>query len=269
MNVATKKPSEMEFQKFQHLIQEKVGIYLSPRKIHLLNGRLSKRLQYHDCGSYSDYFNLITSKKGRQELQLAIDLITTNETYFFREPKHFDFLIQNVLKARASKSRLRIWSAASSTGEEPYSIAMTLAAHCSTSWELLASDVNQEVLQKAKKGIFVNKRTNGISEHFRTRFCRQGTGAFEDHMRVVPTLRSQVLFKHINLIDTLPDIGIFDVVFLRNVMIYFKPQTQKQLIAKLYNHVRPGGYLFIGHSESLQGINDQFRAVQPAIYRRS
>lgn len=266
MNMPVVTPSLSEFQKFQSLIEEKAGIHLSPHKIHLLNGRLSKRLRQLNCRSYRQYFEMITANTGKYELQMAIDLITTNETYFFRELKHFDFLRDRVIPT--CNEPLRIWSAACSTGEEPYSIAMQLSSHCRKSWEIFASDISTEALKKAKRAIYSDHRTDGIPNNYRKRYCLKGIDEYDGHIRIEPKLRAKVNFLNVNLMEALPEIGVFDVIFLRNVMIYFERDTQSRLIEKLTRFIKPGGYLFVGHSESLQGISANFRSIQPAIYQR-
>jgi chemotaxis protein methyltransferase CheR len=268
MQPTTVVPSDIEFLQFQRLIEDKTGIFLPVQKKTLLNSRLSKRVVATNSKSYTAYFKFITSHQGGEELQRALELITTNETYFFRERKHFDFLRERVLPVFPRGRTLRIWSAAASTGEEPYSIAMELSTHCVSPWEILASDINSDVLRRAERAIYLDERTSGITPEFRQQFCRRGIGEFSGHLRLVPIIRESVTFRQLNLTQPFPDIGTFDVIFIRNVMIYFERATQQDVVRRLYSHLNPHGYLFIGHSESLHSVSTQFRSIQPAIYQR-
>src|SRR3954468_20522102 len=163
-------PSDQEFYLFQQLILQRLGIFLPLQKKALLTNRLWKRLRECDLNSYEDYYNFIVGKKGEAELHLAMELITTNETYFFREQKHFDYLEQSILPNFKSGKKLRVWSAAASTGEEPYSIAMLLADKCQTEWELECSDVNKTVIEQARRAIYPNARIQNIPRNYLHRF---------------------------------------------------------------------------------------------------
>ena len=260
--------SDKEFSKYQQLIEDRVGIYLHAGKKDLLCNRLSKRLRAREVENYSDYYQLITSDQEGGELEKAIALITTNETYFFREEKHFDFLKNIALKQEDKTRPFRVWCGACSSGEEAYSIAMVLTHCCMDNWELVASDVNAEVIARARQGIYENVRTSGIPKSFLHRFCRKGIGEYEGHLRVIPGLRKKISFQIINLNAALPMMGFYDVVFLRNVMIYFTPETQRQVVGRVAKCLRPGGYLFLSHSESLHDLTGVFETVKPSIYRR-
>ena len=260
---------EEEFQQFRSWLHKTAGISLSPAKKPLVSGRLSKRLKHHRLSSYGEYFRLITQSNGADELQIALDLLTTNETYFFREPKHFDFLKAEVLPHAKPGQPFRLWSAASSSGEEPYTLAMTLADNLnSTPWEIVASDISLRVLEKARTGHYSLDRTEGIPKHLLSRYCLKGTGAQEGTFLIERALRSRVQFVQINLNNALPRIGEFDVIFLRNVMIYFDMDTKREVVARMLPHLKSGGYLFVSHSESLNGINDSLKLVRPSIYRK-
>lgn len=171
MESATPIPTDKEFQLFQQLIQEKLGIFLPAQKKALLSNRLWKRLQICGVKGFSDYYRFIQSSQGKSELDIALELITTNETYFFREPKHFDYLKDEILPDLKADDSFRVWSAASSTGEEPYSIAMTLRDRCPCDWELLCSDVNRTVVEQAKVGIYPDVRVKHIPPEYLRRFC--------------------------------------------------------------------------------------------------
>ena len=260
--------TEQEFTQFQGLLFKLAGISLSPAKKSLVSGRLVKRLQHCQLESYGDYFKLLTSGRNTAELQIALDLLTTNETYFFREPKHFDLLRDRILPQRRPGS-FRVWSAACSSGEEPYSIAMLLADQIGDSgWEILASDISTRVLEKARAGHYILDRTSHIPRDYLSRFCLKGIGSQQGTFLVEKRLRSKVSFKQINLNEPLPGVGEFDVIFLRNVMIYFNMDTKREVVARLLGTLRPGGYLIIGHSESLNGVADGLQLVVPSVYRK-
>ncbi len=257
-----------EFEKFRELIFQIAGISMSPAKKTLVAGRLAKRLNLHHLASYMDYYNLVTRKGSEAELQVAVDLLTTNETHFFREPKHFDFMRDRILAGHPKGRALRVWSAASSTGEEPYSIAMQLADLLGdTSWEIVASDLSTQVLEKAKRGLFPMQRADEIPRHYLSRFCLKGTGTQEGSFLVSRELRSRVSFMQINLNETLPKLGEFDVIFLRNVMIYFDNNTKREVVHRMLPLLKPGGHLLIGHSESLNGVTDAYRMIVPSVYQ--
>lgn len=258
---------DSEFQQFQTWLHQSTGIHLSPAKKALVAGRLTKRLKHLELHSFGDYFQFIKQHSATAELQVAIDLLTTNETYFFREPKHFDFLQQKVLPQIAPAKTFRIWSAASSSGEEAYSIAMTLADNLiSTPWEIFGSDISTQVLAIARNGHYSMARARTIPPDLLSKYCLKGTGRQEGTFLIERNLRSRVSFAQINLNERLPDIGSFDVIFLRNVMIYFDQETKRKVIERILPQLKPGGYLLVSHSESLNGITDALRIVSPSIY---
>jgi chemotaxis protein methyltransferase CheR len=267
MESATPIPTEKEFQLFQQLIQEKLGIFLPAQKKALLSNRLWKRLQACQVQRFSDYYHLILSPEGKNELNTALELITTNETYFFREQKHFDYLQDNILPRYRTGANFRVWSAAASTGEEPYSIAMVLKDRCQSDWELLCSDVNRSVIEQAKVGIYPDVRARNIPPEYLRRYCRKGIGPQQGNIRAVAELREAVQFFTLNLHEAFPDIGKFDLVFLRNVLIYFENENKTRILERIAEKLKPGGILFVGHSESLHGLSSRFTPVQPAIYQ--
>jgi len=260
-------PSDKEFYLFQQLILNKLGIFLPIQKKALLTNRLWKRLREWNLDSYEDYYRLILGKDGDAELDLALELITTNETYFFREQKHFDYMVQFILPEFKHGRKLRVWSAAASTGEEPYSIAMLLADQCQSSWELECSDVNNSVIEQARRAIYPAARIRNIPDSYLHRFCRKGVGPQEGYVRVTQELREKVNFTTLNLHYDFPDIGKFDLVFLRNVLIYFENDTKSKVLDRIANVLNPGGVLFVGHSESLHGVTSRFTPIKPAIYK--
>lgn len=261
--------SDQEFDQFQRFIFEAAGITMSASKKALIGGRLAKRLPVHGCRSYGDYFGVLKSGAATGEVQIAIDLLTTNETYFFREPKHFAFLRQQALAAARRGGPFRVWSAASSSGEEAYSIAMVLA-DCmpGAQWEVVGSDISQRVLEKARAGHYPMERTEHVPQQYLQRFCLKGIDAAAGTMLIERGLRSRVQFVQVNLNQALPQMGQFDIVFLRNVMIYFNGDTKRQVVARVLSTLRPGGHLCIGHSESLNDISTGVRALAPAIFQK-
>jgi len=259
--------SDREFASFQGLIRQVAGISLAPSKKALVAGRLAKRLKHHGLDSYADYYRLLDAQ--RDERQVAVDLLTTNETYFFREPKHFEFLRDRVLPQHPAERALRVWSAACSSGEEPYSVAMLLAEHLGgRPWEIFASDISTRVLERARHGVYALDSVRGMTTELLHTHCLKGTGSQEGSFAVDPALRRRVSFAQINLNTTLPELGEFDVIFLRNVLIYFEPSTKREVVARLQAKLRRGGYLFVGHSESLNGLADGLQTVVPAVYRK-
>jgi chemotaxis protein methyltransferase CheR len=261
--------TDREFMQFQRFIYDAAGIFMANGKQALVSGRLAKRLAHYQLNSYGDYLRLLESRAQPAELQVAVDLLTTNETYFFREPKHFALLRDLATEARDKKQTLRVWSAASSSGEEPYSIAMVMADVLGdAAWEVLGTDISTRVLERARSGHYPMERASQMPPAYLKRFCLKGQGCEAGTMLIERPLRQRVQFRHLNLNEPLPKIGSFDVIFLRNVMIYFNLETKRQVVARLLAQLRPGGYFLIGHSETLNDINDTLLAVAPSIYRK-
>jgi len=261
--------SDQEFAHFQRFIFDAAGITLADSKKMLVTSRLGGRVQHLGFSSFAQYFRLLNSGENPAEVQRAIDLLTTNETYFFREPRHFEFLEKQVAALPARHSPIRIWSAAGSTGEEAYSIAMLLEDRFQgRPWEIVASDISSRVLDRARAGHYPMERARHVPRTYLQRFCLKGTGKLQDTLLVDRALRSKVSFLQINLNDRLPTIGTFDFVFLRNVLIYFNQKTKREVVARALSVLQPGGWLFIGHSENLNGISEAVKAAAPAIYRK-
>ncbi|MBC7701487.1 CheR family methyltransferase [Aquabacterium sp.] len=260
--------TDQEFNRFQHFIFEAAGISMASSKKALVSGRLSRRLQARQLNSFTEYFNLLSSGQAKEEVQTAIDLLTTNETYFFREPKHFE-LLKALAQAHKPGQPFWAWSAASSTGEEAYSMAMVLADSLGSSpWEILGSDISTRVLQRARTGQFPMERARNIPQPYLKRFCLKGMDEQDGTMLVARALRQRVRFIQANLNEALPKLGTFDVIFLRNVMIYFNGDTKRQVVARVISMLKPGGHFCIGHSESLNDISDALVPVAPSIYRK-
>ncbi len=266
---STKPITDAEFAKFQRFIFEAAGISMADAKKALVTGRLTKRVAFHQLDSFGDYFKLLASGEHPGEVQMAVDLLTTNETYFFREIKHFEFLRKQALVARSLSHPFRVWSAASSSGEEAYSMAMVLEDCMQTTpWEILGTDISTRVLEGARRALYSMERGRHIPHDYLRRFCRKGAGQFEGMLLVDRLLRSKVAFRQVNLNVPLPELGQFDVVFLRNVMIYFNNATKRQVVARVIATIKPGGYFCVGHSESLNDITQAVQMVAPSIYKK-
>ena len=262
--------TDQEFALFQRFIFDAAGITLPPSKKALVSGRLASRLRLHQIQRYGEYYRLLHDGSHPEELQVAINLLTTNETYFFREPKHFDFLRQQALAARGSNQMFRVWSAASSSGEEAYSIAMVLA-DClgeERAWEVLGTDISTRVLQGAQRAHYPMERARHVPADYLRRFCLKGQQEYQDTLLIGRSLRQRVSFRQLNLNVPLPQIGQFDVIFLRNVMIYFSNDTKRQVVARVVAALKPGGHFLVGHSESLNDLSAAVQPLAPSIYRR-
>jgi chemotaxis protein methyltransferase CheR len=261
--------SDHEFRLFQRMIFDVAGISMSVSKKQLVCGRLARRVKHYGLKSYAEYFRIIEKPDAENERQIAIDLLTTNETYFFREPKHFDLLREEVLPPLAGRQTVRIWSAACSSGEEPYSLAMTLAECLGAQpWEIMASDICMRVLEKARSGHYAMERAEDIPPHLLSRYCLKGVSDQAGTFLIERSLRSRIQFLQINLNAPIPKVGEFDVIFLRNILIYFDLPTKQQVLGRLLPHLRPGGYFVIGHSESLHGVTDALSMQMPSVYRK-
>ena len=263
-----------DFTALRTLVKRLTGINLTEQKRELVYGRLSRRLRALNLSSFRDYRRLLVENSS--ELVQLTNAITTNLTAFFREPHHFDYLREQVLKPRAAdprgSRRVRIWSAGCSTGEEPYSIAMTVleAIPELARWDLriLATDLDSDVLQRAQRGLYAADRVSGMDSKRLARFFveeRSGTGSA---YRITPALASLITFKQLNLMHKLPMRGPLDVIFCRNTVIYFDKQTQRELFGRFAVLQRAGDMLFLGHSESLFKVSDSYTLIGRTIYRR-
>lgn len=262
--------TDQEFVLFQRLIYRIAGVSLSEAKKVLLVGRLARRLRAYGFTSFTQYYRLLTGGESPEELQTMVDQLTTHETCFFREPKHFDFLRDEIIRKRKGGASFRVWSAASSSGEEVYSLAMVLADHLpNTPWEVIGSDISTQVLAKAATGHYSLARTEGIPAEYLARYCLKGVRSHAGTFLIAPELRQKTGFYQINLMRPIdPRIGEFEVIFLRNVMIYFDLPTKTKVVNNLLPRLASGGYLIIGHAETLNGITDRLEAVLPTIYRK-
>ena len=267
--------TEGEFNKLRKLLYDRFGFNLSDQKRTLVIERLQKVLRQRGFSSFSQYYEYVIQDPTGQALLELIDRISTNHTFFFREQEHFSFLREVVLpevmerNAAARQKKLRIWSAGCSSGEEPYSVAIELGKYFQSAikeWDvaILATDISTSVLAKAESGIYNDNQLQGIDAALRRSFFLQ----VDQGWQVRPEVRKLVTFRRLNLmLDKYPFRGLFDLILCRNVMIYFDTATREQLVARFARYTQPGGYLFIGHSESLTRENQYFRYVQPAVYR--
>jgi len=261
--------SDQEFSQFQTWLYNVAGIHMSVAKKPLICGRLAKRLQEFQLASYGEYFSLLQSGRAPGEAQIAIDLLTTNETHFFREPKHFDFLRARVLAEHPRGRTFRVWSAACSSGEEVYTIAMVLHSVLGDApWDVTGSDLSTRVLERAQRGQYPMQRAEEIPREYLQEYCLKGVGAQDGTLLIDRKLRARTRFAQVNLKLAPPALGEFDVIFLRNVMIYFDLPMKQSVVARLAGLLKPGGWLFIGHSENLQGVSSELEGIAPAIYRK-
>jgi chemotaxis protein methyltransferase CheR len=278
MGWANAQLGDAEYEFLCDLIYKTSRINLGSDKRVLVASRLAKRLRERGLKSFRDYCDLLRSPAAAEEMEFLINRISTNHTNFFREIKHFDFMQSVVIPQwRAEQKRrsepYRIWSAASSTGEEAYSIAIQLAESFAPAesgrWQIEASDISTRVLEVAQRGVYESDRLSGVSSEVLQRHFQRGTNKWAGHFRVKDELRRRVNFQHLNLFDArYPFAFQFDLIFCRNVMIYFDRPTQEILVGKLADKLLPGAHLLVGHSESLSGVRHPLRLVQPAIYQR-
>jgi len=261
--------SDRTYRDLATLMHSAVGLSFNDSKKALVSSRLAPRVQRLGLGGYDDYLALIQADDEGGEFQIAVDLLTTNETYFFREPKHFDFLRSHALPELKGQSTVRVWSGACSSGEEPYTIAMVMAEVLGgRPWEIVASDLSTRVLTHAREGRYPMDDAAGIPRPLLAKYCLKGIGSQDGTFMMKPELRGRINFRQINLNAALPEIGQFDVIFLRNVMIYFDLETKRQVIRRILPLLRPGGYFMLSHSENLNGVSDALKTVLPSIYRK-
>jgi chemotaxis protein methyltransferase CheR len=266
--------TDAEFERLRGLIRAQAGIHLRDHKRQLLVGRLAQRLRALGLDSFSAYYERVSEDSTGEELRTLINLITTNKTSFFREPHHFEFLRSRLIpEARQrGQTELRIWSAGCSTGEEPYTIAMTVAEALGQfhGWKvrILASDIDTEVLARARAGTYPLDALEDVSAERRQAHFLRGYGRFEGMAQVRPELQKTVEFRRINL--SVPDWGLverFDAIFCRNVIIYFDLPTQQRIVERLAERLKPEGYFFSGHSENLSWLRPRLAPVGTTVYR--
>jgi chemotaxis protein methyltransferase CheR len=269
---------DSEFEFIRALVYERSRISLDDRKRELVAARLAKRVRATGLEAMSDYCRLLRSPDHEEERARLIDAISTNHTFFFREYAHFELLRDRIIpemtaRARAERwTRFEAWSAACSSGEEPYSIGMTLADRLSGTawpWQIEATDISHRMLEAAERAIYREDAVDSHTPAWALPYFQQGFGPQQGKYRVRSDVRERVNFRHLNLLEGAPPCAApVQLIFCRNVMIYFDQPTQEELIAKLTGCLVPGGYLIVGHSEGLTGISHRLQLVQPSVYRR-
>lgn len=271
--------TDKEFDQFQKLIYKEAGIHLSDEKKSLLVGRLSRRLRELNLDNFGAYYNKVVQDGSGAELVVLLDAITTNETHFFREPHHFEYLQKTIFpawKKAADEGRrgrtIRIWSAACSTGEEPYSLAMAALDFFppDSGWkvEISASDISTRVLELALAGVWHMDRSHSIPPALLKRYMLRGSGAQDGKMAAGHDVRAVLRFQRLNLNDANYHIqGPFDAIFCRNVMIYFDQASRSRVVERLLNLLTPEGYFFLGHAESLSGMTSRVTTLAPSVYQ--
>ncbi len=269
--------TEREYELFRKLVYAHSGINLGSEKQHLVRARLGKRLRSGRFRSFKDYYEHVLNDKTGEELAQLLDAISTNTTHFYRERRHFELISQmvnDILKASAHSPRtIRIWSAGCSSGEEPYSIAMTIhdiiKNRSGIELKILATDLSVQMLSHAKLGVYEAIRLGTLPPAFARNYFVHYGNRKSGQVQVVPEIRKLITFARFNLMQqTFPFKHAFDAIFCRNVMIYFDRPTQEALVGRFHRHLKPGGLLLIGHSESLNAIKHDYHYVEPAAYRK-
>jgi chemotaxis protein methyltransferase CheR len=268
--------TDAEFARFRELVEAEVGIHLTSVKQALVNARLLSRIRELGLGTFQEYYERVIASP-HDELIRFINAICTNETRFFREPAQFEYLRTTLVERWRSEGdvhqrprRVRVWSAACSSGEEPYSLAMTLLTCLPPDWsvEITATDISTKVLAKAVAAVYSMERLNEIPSELHKRFLLRGVGSRAGVFRVGPTARAAVTFQRENLVTgDFSSLGRFDLILCRNVLMYFRPETRRQVVSRLLRQLNPEGRLFVGHSESLHGLELGVDSLAPTIYR--
>jgi len=269
---------DSDFQKFSSYVYDECGINLHEGKKELVKARLGKILRQRNFRSFRKYYDFVVNDKSGHELILLLDSISTNLTYFFRESQHFDFLRSRTLpeivkiKMPSRDNCLRFWSAGCSSGEEAYSIAIAVseAFNNREHWQtkILATDLSTKVLSTARNGIYEEKKIESIPYELRKRYFQKGENRWKSYFRVKQEVRKKITFQRLNFREEFHFNVPFDVIFCRNVMIYFNNPTKEALVRKFFQNLSKGGYLFIGHAESLTGIKHSFNYIQPSVYQK-
>ncbi|MCK4467966.1 MAG: protein-glutamate O-methyltransferase [Desulfobacterales bacterium] len=268
---------DIDFEKISRLLYELCGINLHEGKKELVKARLGKRLRGGNFRSFADYCRYVTTEEGIGELITMIDSLSTNLTSFFREESHFHRLrkvMPEMVKAAGNGRcvpNLRIWSAGCSTGEEPYSLAITLkeiSKNRNCNLKILATDISTRTLSAAAAGVYPEEKVKNIPPLLLRKYFQIGQGRWDGYYRVKKDLKDSVEFMRFNLMETPSFNDLFDIIFCRNVMIYFDKKTQDGLVNRFYDCLKEKGYLFVGHSESLTGLTHQFKYIEPSVYRK-
>ena len=262
--------SEKQFNYVRNMIYRIAGIKLQSGKEEMVKARLMKRLRVLGISSYEKYLDFVEKDTSKTELTHLVDVLTTNKTDFFREQQHFDFLSQQIIPKLDKHGKFRIWSAGCSSGEEPYTIAMLLREELPNvdmyDIRILATDVSSRMVERVRQAQYDKKTLNDVAPLYRNKYFISPNGKSEGSYRIRDDVRNMVRVARLNLMQPWPMQGPFDIIFCRNVMIYFDKETQEKLINRYWEMLPPGGYLFVGHSESMAGISHKFQYVQPAVY---
>jgi chemotaxis protein methyltransferase CheR len=258
-----------EFEQIRDLAYKTFGLDLKEGKRELVSARLRKLVRQAGHQTYQDYYRHVLGDHSGRALASMIDALTTNHTSFLREADHFTFLKEKVLPPLARRNRVDVWSAACSTGEEVWTLAFLLS-EClpSRNFRIVGSDISNRVLAMAKEAIYPAERVTGLPQSWARQHLERGEGEWKDSFRVVAGLRSKAEFRRLNLIESISWPQPFPVIFCRNVMIYFDKPTQEKVVTRLASFLEPGGYLFVGHAESLAGVRHGLEYVRPAVYRQ-
>jgi chemotaxis protein methyltransferase CheR len=261
-----------EFEQIARLVHREFGLDLHRGKELMVSARLMRHARALNCCSFTEYYRRVIEDRSGATLSDMVDALATNFTRFWREAAHFEFLQETIAPRLINSGTARIWCAAAATGEEPYSIAICLLEafrrNHNVSLTVLATDISSRALSTASKGIYQCERLSALRPEWLRRYFLNGRGPFKGSCRIRPEVRRLVQFQRVNLIETLPRFGTFPVIFCRNVMIYFDQATQSATLSRLAEHLDPGGFLIIGHSESLTGFDCGLRYVQPGVYCR-
>lgn len=264
---------DSDFGRIGQIMYEAVGLSYNESKKSLIQSRLAQRIHKLGLSGFGEYIDLLEDEDQAAEFQMAVDLLTTNETYFFREPKHYD-LLQTELAGLGSRQPIAIWSAAASFGDEAYSIAMLMmdmqvSGKIGPDWSILATDISHRVLLSAKEAIFPEDRLRAVSPDRLKRYCLKGEGPAEGQIKIQDKLASKVSFGQLNLCKPYSGIGMFDVIFLRNVLIYFDTDTKVEVVDRALECLRPGGILFLGTAEGRVPCRTPLTPLQPGAFRKS
>ena len=259
------------FDRIASLMHEAIGLHLAPNKKSLVSSRLGPRIQRLGLDDYDQYLHLIDGDGDQGEFQMAVDLLTTNETYFFREPAHFDLIEQEL--AGRPRGPLALWSAASSFGDEAYSCAMLLSemqqqGRIGPDWQILATDISDRVLRSAIEAVYPADRLRHVAPPRLQRHCLRGDGPSEGLVQIRPELRKHVQFGQLNLCQPIEALGPFDVVLLRNVLIYFDSDTKQQVVDRVLERLRPGGLFLIGTAEGRAPSSKPLQVLGPGAFRK-
>ncbi|MDE2419311.1 MAG: SAM-dependent methyltransferase [Burkholderiales bacterium] len=270
--MATISFSDREFKRIGDIMYEAAGLSYNDSKKSLIQSRLAPRIQRLGLAGFADYIAILEDESEVAEFQMAVDLLTTNETYFFREPKHYD-LLQQELPALADKSAISVWSAAASFGDEAYSTAMLLSdlqmsGRVGPNWSILATDISHRVLLSAKEAVYPEDRLRAVSPDRLRRYCLRGEGPSQGQVLLQDKIRNRVQFGQLNLCKAFSGLGPFDVVFLRNVLIYFDLPTKTDVVDRVLATLKPGGLFFLGTAEGRVPCSTPLQTVIPGAFRK-